>query len=49
MKSQLVELDNKEALGINGGGWLYDLYRIILEEKDDFVEGVKEGLNNSPF
>lgn len=46
MKNKVVEIDNQEAVAINGGGWLYDLYRIVVEEKDDFVKGFNESFKN---
>ncbi len=49
MKYNLIEIDNNEAATINGGGWLYDLYRIIVEEKDDFLEGLNAGFNKGFF
>lgn len=49
MKNNLIEFDSKEAAIINGGGWLYDLYKIVVVEKDDFVKGFKEGLNKGIF
>lgn len=49
MKNKLTEIENSELMMINGGGWLYDLYRIIVEEKDDFVAGFKDGFNNGAF
>lgn len=47
--NDLVEISKTEALATNGGGWLYDLYRIVVEEKDDFVKGFNEGLNKGIF
>jgi hypothetical protein len=49
MKNNLIALHGKEATEINGGGGLYDLYKIIVEEADDFVEGFKYGLKNGIF
>ncbi len=49
MKNRLIEIEDNELQLINGGGWLYDLYRIIIEEKDDFVAGFKDGYNNGAF
>ena len=49
MNSKLIEIDSNESSTINGGGWLYDFYKIIVEEKDDFVSGLKEGLEKGIF
>ncbi len=49
MKYNLTEIDKKSAAQINGGGWLYDLYKIVVEEKDSFVKGFKEGLEKGIF
>ncbi len=43
MKINLVEISKKEAATLNGGGILYDIYRIAVEEKEDFVKGLKAG------
>lgn len=48
MESQKITLQNltqKEILELNGGGFLYDLYRILKEEGEDFVKGFREGYN----
>ncbi|MEM8509689.1 MAG: hypothetical protein AAF717_17790 [Bacteroidota bacterium] len=49
MDNNLKKINLDEAMATNGGGWLYDLYRIVLEEKDDFIKGFKDGLNNGIF
>ncbi|UJH66960.1 hypothetical protein [Allomuricauda sp. SCSIO 65647] len=46
MENNMIELSSKEAVELNGGGWLYDLYRIVMAEANDFVGGFKDGLNN---
>lgn len=45
----LIELKKNETQEVNGGGWLYDIYRIIVEEKDDFVAGLHGGYNKGIF
>ncbi|MCR9066831.1 MAG: hypothetical protein NXI00_22865 [Cytophagales bacterium] len=49
MNSELKELNVKELTDINGGGILYDIYRIIVEERDDFIKGFKDGMENGLF
>ncbi len=49
MKNKIIEIDKKDAAKINGGGLLYDLYKIVVEEKDDFIKGFKEGLKKGIF
>ncbi|MBO0340899.1 hypothetical protein [Flagellimonas profundi] len=49
MNFKLKELNSKELADINGGGWLYDTYRIVVEEAGDFVKGFKDGLENGLF
>ena len=46
MKNNVVEINKREAAAINGGGWPYDIYRIVVEEKDDFIKGLKAGFKN---
>ncbi len=46
MKNNVVEINKREAAAINGGGVLYDVYRIVVEEKDDFFNGLKAGFKN---
>ncbi len=46
MKNNVVEINKREAAAINGGGILYDAYRIFVEEKDDFFKGLKAGFKN---
>lgn len=45
----LIELKDCETQQLNGGGWLYDLYRIVLAEKDDFLAGVEKGYKKGIF
>jgi len=49
MNIESQELTVKELTDINGGGWLYDVYRIVLEESADFADGFKDGLENGLF
>ena len=49
MKSNLTEINSEEALQINGGGLIKDIYDIILAETDDFVKGFKNAYNNGVF
>ncbi|MEO0570335.1 MAG: hypothetical protein AAF039_01435 [Bacteroidota bacterium] len=49
MDNNLNELTLGELQVLNGGGWLYDLYRIVVSERDDFVNGFNDGLKNGIF
>lgn len=43
MKNKLIEISNKEAAKVNGGGEIRDIYDIILLETDDFLKGFWNG------
>jgi len=49
MKNNFIELEKNELININGGGIIYDIYRIIKEEGEDFAKGFKDGLNKGAF
>ena len=49
MDNNLNELTASEQQTLNGGGLLYDLYRIAVAEKDDFVKGFNNALKNGIF
>ncbi|MGB5170851.1 hypothetical protein [Eudoraea sp.] len=49
MKLNIIELDKKEAAKINGGGWLYDMYKIYVAEEPYIWAGFKKGLNKGFF
>lgn len=49
MKNKLIELNFDDKSKVNGGGFLYDVYRITVAEGRDFIKGFKEGLQRGIF
>ncbi|WP_276391519.1 hypothetical protein [Eudoraea chungangensis] len=49
MKHNIIELNTEENLAVNGGGIIYDLYRIYMAEEPYIWQGFKKGLNKGFF
>lgn len=45
LEYNLRELQQSELL-IHGGGLFYDIYRVVVAEGEDFVQGFLDGLHS---
>ncbi len=49
MKNSWTELKSSDLKAIDGGGYIYDLYRIYVAEEGDFASGFARGFTRGFF